>query len=67
MESMKSLGAMVKQLHAMVGTDDLTGWENEFCESVFDQTGGGTDTAYLSNNQVQTIERIYRKNFSDGE
>lgn len=62
---MKSLGAMVKQLHGMVGTDDLTGWESDFIESIWKQTGEGVDTAYLSNNQVQTIERIYRKHFAD--
>lgn len=62
---MKSLGAMIKQLHAMVGTNDLNGWENEFIESVFQQTAEGTDTAFLSNNQVQTIERIYSKHFGD--
>lgn len=62
---MKSLGAMIKQLHAMAGTDDLTGWENEFAKSIWKQTGEGTDTAFLSNNQVQTIERIYSKHFGD--
>lgn len=64
---MKSLGAMVKQLSAMVGTDDLTGWESEFMESIAKQTGDGTDTAFLSNGQADTLHRLYKKHFSDGE
>lgn len=62
---MKSVGAMIKQLHQMVGTDDLTGWEKEFVESVFKQSGEGVDTTYLSANQTDTIHRIYSKHFGD--
>lgn len=62
---MKSVGAMIKQLHPMVGTDDLTGWEKEFVESVFKQSGDGIDTTYLSVNQIDTIHRIYTKHFGD--
>ena len=62
---MKSLGAMVKQLAGMVGTDELTEWEDEFVQSVFNQSGEGQDTAFLTSRQVETINGIYRKHFGD--
>jgi hypothetical protein len=62
---MKSLGAMIQQLHGMVGTDDLTEWESGFVESVYDQSGEGKDTTYLSGKQVATINDIYQKHFGD--
>lgn len=62
---MKSLGAMIKKLHGMLGTADLTEWETDFVQHVFDQSGEGEDTAYLSTKQVETISRIYNKHFGD--
>lgn len=62
---MKSLGAMIKQLHGMVGTDDLSEWESGFVQSVYDQTGEGKDTAYLSGKQVTAINDIYQRHFGD--
>lgn len=62
---MKSLGAMIKQLHGMVGTDDLTEWETGFVRNVFDRSGEGEDTTYLSATQVETINRLYHKHFGD--
>lgn len=61
---MKSVGAMIKQLHGMVGTDDLSEWESGFVQSVYDQSGGGADTAYLSGKQVTKINDIYTKHFA---
>lgn len=62
---MKSLGAMVKQLAGMLGTDDLNEWETDFVQHVYDQSGEGEDTTYLSTKQVETISRIYNKHFGD--
>lgn len=62
---MKSLGAMVKQLHGMVGTDDLNDWETGFIQSVYDQSGEGADTAYLNSTQAEKINQIYTKHFGD--
>lgn len=62
---MKSIGAMVKQLSGMVETDDLNAWEDEFVQSIFDQTAGGTDTGFLSSAQVNQITKLYSKHFGD--
>lgn len=48
---MKSAGNMVKQLH--------------FMQSVFDQTGGGVDTAFLSASQIATLQKLYQRHFGD--
>ena len=62
---MKSIGSMVKQLAAMVGTDDLNDWEQEFVSSINLRTKGGTDTRMLTMRQVEIIPDIYRKHFGD--
>lgn len=62
---MKSLGAMIVQLHAMVGTDDLSEWESGFVQSVYDHTREGKNTAYLSGKQITAINDIYTKHFGD--
>ena len=60
---MKSLGQMIQQLHGMVGTSDLTEWETEFVQSVFNQSGEGKDTAFLSSKQAEKIGQLHSKHF----
>ena len=60
---MKSLGAMIQQLHGMVGTQDLTEWETEFVRSVYNQSGEGQDTTYLSTKQVEIVNRLHSQHF----
>lgn len=62
---MKSLGAMVKQLGAMLGTSDLNAWEQGFVENVVSTTDDGANTARLSDAQVAKVEGIYAKHFGD--
>ncbi len=62
---MKSLSAMVKQRGGMRGTDDLTEWETGFVQSVYDQSGEGEDTTFLTAKQVETVSSIYKKHFGD--
>ncbi len=62
---MKSIGSMIKQLAAMVGTDDLTEWENEFVASVSFRSKIGTETRLLTPKQAEIIPNIYRKHFGD--
>jgi len=61
----KSLGAMVKQLAGMVGTDDLTEWETGFVRSVYDQSGEGEDTTFLTAKQVEKVQQLHAKHFGD--
>ncbi len=62
---MKSLGAMVKQLAGMLGTDDMTEWETGFVKSVYDQSGEGEDTTFLTAKQVEKVQQLYAKHFGD--
>ena len=64
---MKSLGAMVQQLCAMVGTNDLTKWETDFMCSIGRTTGDGEHTQGLTERQVNRVEELYRKHFGDAE
>lgn len=59
-----SLGSMVQTLDGMRDTSDLTLWENDFLHSIVERSGGGKDTTKLSDKQVETIEKIYRKHFA---
>jgi hypothetical protein len=64
---MKSIGAQIEQLYALVGGEDLTKWEEEFIESINMWSKQGTHTSGLSEKQVEIITRIYRKHFGDSE
>lgn len=62
---MKSACNMIKQLHAMVGTNDLSEFESGFVNSLYDQSAGGTDTAFLTAKQIATLANIYQQKFGD--
>lgn len=64
---MKSLGAIVKQLEPMLGTADLTAWEQGFVENIVERSDHGRDTLKLSANQIARMEDLYRKHFGDAE
>lgn len=61
---MKSIGAMIKHLDGLVGTEDLTDWENLFVQDVCEKTNGGELTGTLSDKQVTAVERIFKKHFA---
>ena len=61
---MKSIGQKVMQLSGLLGTEDLTPWEEEFVDSINDRTKAGKETAGLSEKQVEIVERIWKKNFA---
>jgi hypothetical protein len=61
---MKSLNAMIKQLAALVDTNDLNDWENLFVSSVVEQTQDGDIVGTLSDKQVVTVQRIFSKHFA---
>lgn len=64
---MKSLGAMIQQLEPLLGTQDLTAWEQRFVENLIERTGCGRDTGKLTINQIARLEELYRKHFADAE
>lgn len=56
---MVSVQTMLKQISALLGTEDLTEWETGFVENLQDR-----ETTLLSGKQVETIERIWKKHFA---
>jgi len=61
----KSIGAMVKQISGLAGTEDVSDWEEEFIYSVIDRTKNGDDTRSLTEKQAAVVHRIYTKHFGD--
>jgi hypothetical protein len=62
---MASLTTMVKQLSGLVDTKDVSDWENEFLESIMRSTREGDNTTVLTEKQIDVVERIFRKHFSN--
>lgn len=61
---MVSVGAMVKQLSGMLGTDDLTDWEKKFVQNIDERSENGKHTLLLTDNQTEIIERLWSKHFA---
>ena len=61
---MASLNTMVKKCAGLVGTTDVSDWENQFLKSVIEKTGEGNNTSSLTEKQIDVLERIYGKNFA---
>jgi hypothetical protein len=59
-----SVGTMIRQIEGLHDTGDVTEWENGFIESVVTKTQSGNDTRGLSEKQIETVERIWRKHFA---
>ena len=56
---MKSVAQMIDQLEGLLGTKDLSEWEQGFVETLVERKG-----AALSDKQSEIMERIYRKHFA---
>jgi hypothetical protein len=64
---MKSLGAKVKQVGAMIGTRDLDARSTGFMERVVQKTRDGADTSRLSDGEIQWINSLYKQHFGDAD
>ncbi len=62
---MASLTAMVKQLSGLVDTKDVSDWENDFLQSIMRSTRDGDNTTVLTEKQIDVVERIFKKHFSN--
>lgn len=49
----------------MTHNKDVTPWEDQFLQSVLEKTAQGDNTTSLTEKQIDVLQRIYRKNFSD--
>lgn len=56
---MKSVAQMIEQLDGLLGTKDLSDWEQGFVETLVERKGSP-----LSDKQTEIMERIYRKHFA---
>ena len=59
-----SLGTMIVQQHGLLGTQDISEWEEKFIESVQGYKDTRRNPRQLSDKQIDIIERIYRKHFA---
>lgn len=60
---MASLNTMAKRCFGLLGTHDITPWEQGFLERIAEQTKNGDDTSSLSERQVVSLENIHDKHF----
>lgn len=61
---MKSLGQKIQSLAGLLGTKDVTEWEDGFIESIVRQTDEGAHTATLTPKQVEVLDRLHSKHFA---
>lgn len=60
---MASTNTMVKRCAGLVGTRDITDWEEKFLTSVVERSANGDHPERLSPGQVESLERIHDKHF----
>jgi hypothetical protein len=61
---MKSLWQMLSSLHGMLGTRDLTTWEQDFVRNCYDTVQHNKDTSRLTSKQVEIIQTTFDKHFA---
>ena len=61
---MKSVGSQIKQIAGLLGTCDITDWEQSFITNILEQTNNGELTVRLSGKQVNRVEDLYLKHFA---
>jgi hypothetical protein len=61
---MTTINTMVKRISGLAGTSDVTDWEDDFINSIVEQSDDGDDTSSLTEKQINVIERIFKKHFS---
>jgi hypothetical protein len=57
-----STATMIRRLVGMLGTRDLSDWEQGFVESLAEKLDAGHVTQ-LTERQVETLDRLHRKHF----
>lgn len=63
MSRIVSTATMIEQLAGLLGTDDLSDWEQGFVESLVEARADGR-LLNLSGKQVEALDRLYRKHFA---
>lgn len=60
---MASTNTMLAQCSGLIGTKDITDWEDDFLTSLWQRSEQGKRPDKLSARQVEILERIYKKHF----
>ena len=63
MSIMTSTTTMIRRLEGMLGTKDLSDWEQGFVETLVARLEAGQVTQ-LTERQVETLERLHGKHFA---
>lgn len=64
---MTTLNTMVKRCAGLLGTGELSEWEEDFMRGVLARTRNGDDTRALTERQVDSLERIFEKHYGDAQ
>lgn len=64
MTRLVSIGTKIKQVTGLVGTKDVSPWEDRFLQSIGRTTGDGEHTLALTEKQIEVIDRIWEKHFA---
>ena len=59
-----SIGQMVQKLAGLIGTKDVSDWEDEFLSGIEAATDGGKRTSHLTEKQLDVIVRLHSKHFA---
>jgi hypothetical protein len=59
-----SIGTMLRLLSGLVGTKDVTPWENDFLKRALALSDDGKHTTRLSINQIEKVTEIYERHFA---
>ncbi len=62
---MTSLNTMVRKCAGLVGTKDVTPWEDQFLQSLLEKTAQGDNTTSLTEKQIDVLQRLHSKHFED--
>ena len=63
MSTMTSTTTMIRRLEGMLGTKDLSDWEQGFVETLVERLEAGQVTQ-LTERQVEILERLHGKHFA---
>jgi|JI6StandDraft_1071083.scaffolds.fasta_scaffold2189335_1 hypothetical protein len=61
---MTTLNTMLKRVHGLAETHDLSDWEADFVRSLMSQTRNADDTRSLTEKQIDVLERLFNKHFA---
>lgn len=61
---MTAINTMVKRVSGLLGTRDITAWEERFIRNIVQQTQDGRNTSSLTDAQIVRLEEIFHKHFA---